>query len=99
MSKYNSREEYLQAIQSLVGDRSDDNALEIIGNLTDTYNDLSIDSGENWKQKYEDNDKEWRRKYKERFFSGGSADSEPDLTDPTPTPKKLTFSDLFKEGV
>lgn len=97
MAKY-SRDDYLKAIQSLVGDRSDDDTLEIIGNLTDTYDGLHDNSNENWKQKYEDNDKEWRKKYKERFFGGGTGNDDDEPPQAEPPKKHYSFADLFKEG-
>ena len=35
------REEFMQAVQSIVGDNTDDNMLSFVENMTDTYNDLS----------------------------------------------------------
>ena len=50
--------------------------------------------GEDWKTKYEENDKEWRRKYTERFFSKGEDPEDPE--DPEEEEPK-TFEDLFEE--
>lgn len=53
------------AITQFLGDRTDD---EVIA-LLETIDNEGVDE-ENWKQKYEDNDTEWRKKYTERFKEG-----------------------------
>lgn len=91
-----SKDEILESINTLMGDSSSDEALAIIEDITDTMSDLETRATDttNWKQKYEDNDKEWRDKYKSRFFDTGSDDPIPD-PEPEP-PKMMTFEDLFK---
>ena len=64
------------AITKFIGDRTDD---EVIA-LLETIDDEGVDE-ENWKQKYEDNDAEWRKKYTERFKEGRAS------VPPTPGPK------------
>ena len=53
----------------------------------------TLEDSENWQQKYEQNDAEWRDKYKKRFFE---KDKEPE--DDEQEVKKNTFESLFKEG-
>lgn len=92
------REEFMQAVQSIVGDNTDDNMLSFVENMTDTYNDLSEranPNGVNWEERYRQNDEEWRRKYKERFFN---TEADPPQPQNPPTPKKLTFDELFTQG-
>ena len=67
-----AKEDFMEKLKSVVGDRTDDEALTIIEDFTDTYDDLdkrSNEDPEDWKGKYEQLDEEWRKKYKERFFS------------------------------
>ena len=55
---------------------------------------------EDWKQKYEDNDKAWRQRYIDRFNNNEEKDEKDEsLMDETDdsTDKKLTFENLFKE--
>lgn len=90
-----NREDYITRINAFVGDNSSDEALEFLGDMTDTYNALeqSNSDNENWKQKYEDNDKEWREKYRARFNAPID-----EVDDDVPTPRKnknITFDDLF----
>lgn len=93
-----TREELLNAVRERIGDDTSDEALAFIEDVQDTINNYENNTnndGTDWKKKYEDNDKEWRTKYRDRFFHGGV---EQDDDPPYPQPKKLTFDELFKEG-
>ena len=93
-----TRDELLNAVRERIGDDTSDEALGFIEDVQDTinnYENSANDDGIDWKKKYEDNDKEWRTKYRDRFFHGGV---EKDEDTPDPTPKRLTFDELFKEG-
>lgn len=68
-----SKEDFLNLIKERTKDSTDDDTLKFIEDVTDTINSLSETDGEDWKTKYEDNDKMWRQKYKDRFFSAGDS--------------------------
>lgn len=94
------REELLASINTLIGDRTDDESLAIIEDFTDTFNDLESRASDetDWKQKYEENDAEWRRKYRERFTTPAPREDEfeevdEEIEEPS-SPK--TFDELFK---
>lgn len=93
-----SREEILNSIRERVGEQNDDETIAFIEDVTDTFTDLETRAngdGVNWKEKYEENDASWRKKYTDRFFSGEPSEPEPE---PEPEPEeKLTFESLFKE--
>ena len=94
-----TREEILNSVRERFGDDTTDETLALVEDITDTLTDLenkNANSGENWEQKYKENDAAWRKKYRDRFFSGGSDDDggEPD---PNPT-KNYSYENLFKEG-
>lgn len=67
------------AINNFLGDRTDDEAIALL----EIIDDEGVDE-ENWKQKYEENDTEWRKKYTERFKEG-RANPKP-TPEPTPEP-------------
>lgn len=95
-----NKDEILEAIKTRVGDSTDDETISFLEDVSDTLTDLETrasDDGEDWKTKYEENDKLWRERYTNRFFS---KEPEPDpKPEPEPEPEvKKTFSDLFKEG-
>lgn len=89
-----SKDELIEKVRKYVGDRKDDETIEIIEDISD-----SIDSSEadEWKKKYEENDKMWRDKYISRFVE--KKEDEPD----TPTEHEEeekeynSFEDLFEE--
>ena len=102
------KDEFFAAIKARIGDDSSDETIKFLEDMTDTYNDLNNkagDSGEDWKAKYEQNDKEWRERYKNRFYSTGT-ETDP-IPDPEPEEKKteeeekaenIQIDDLFTKA-
>lgn len=60
-----SKDELIEKVKKYVGDRTDDETIEIIEDITDSIDSSDADE---WKKKYEENDKMWRDKYVSRFF-------------------------------
>lgn len=91
--------EIMESVRGRVGDSTDDEALSFIEDIQDTFTDLSTKANNNegaiWKQKYEENDNAWRKRYSDRFFSSGDDDEE--IEPQIQAPKHKTFEDLFKE--
>lgn len=89
-----SKDELIEKVRKYVGDRKDDDTIEIIEDISD-----SIDSSEAeyWKKKYEENDKMWRDKYISRFVE--KKEDEPDTpTEHDEEEKEYnSFDDLFEE--
>lgn len=87
-------EEILESIRTRVGGSTEDADLEFLEDVTDTLSDLKskTEGQEDWKTKYEENDKMWREKYRDRFFEKKDPEPEPE---PEPESPK-TFEDLFK---
>lgn len=93
-----SRDELLKSLNALIGDNSTDENLAILEDVTDTlkdYEEKAADQTE-WKTKYEQNDADWRKKYRERFMSGETIKEEQE-EDVEKDSKPLTFDSLFKE--
>lgn len=93
-----SREELLKSLNTLIGDNSSDENLEILEDVTDTLKDYEEKTADqtDWKTMYEQNDADWRKKYKERFLSGETIKEEQE-EDVIKDSKTLTFDSLFKE--
>lgn len=94
-----TRNEIMEMVGKLLGDRDDDEALSMIEDFGDSYPD-----DEDWRKKYEENDRQWRDRYRKRFFEGGKKDSPSeqgsDMDDPAPdqeTDVLVTYDQLFKE--
>lgn len=93
-----TQEELLNSIKGLLADDTSDASITLLEDVTDTLSNLSNNNdSENWKQKYEENDREWRQKYRDRFFNTGSEDVKPiqhiEPNDEKPVITK--FEDLF----
>lgn len=89
-----SKEALMETLKSKFGDDNSDEVLGLFENIEDTFNDYDqrLADTTDWKSKYEQNDAEWRTKYRERFFTGSDEHDD----DPEPEPKKkLTFESLF----
>ena len=86
-------EEILESIKTRVGDSTEDADLKFLEDVTDTLSDQrsTSEGQEDWKTKYEENDKQWREKYRDRFFEK-KEEQEEEKEEPE-TPK--TFDDLF----
>lgn len=93
-----SREDLLKSLNTLIGDNSTDENLAILEDVTDTLKDYEEKTADqtDWKTKYEQNDAEWRKKYKDRFLSGEEIKDEQE-EDVKKDSKSLTFDSLFKE--
>lgn len=97
-----SKEELLEKVKTYVGDRADDETLEIIEDISDSFESSeSTEKIEEIKTEYESKlanlDNEWREKYKARFFSQkddtGNEGDESDISDE----EKTDYSDLFEK--
>lgn len=99
-----SRDEMLEKTRALLGERTDDEAIAFIEDVTDTYDSISgARSGyteEEVTAKVNEVEEKWRKKYRDRFFgnSGDDDDDEPD--DGNTNTEEVTIDDLFdkKEG-
>lgn len=101
-----TKEQFMDRVSKLVVDDNDE-SLKIIEDFSDTYNDMEtrLADSTDWKAKYEENDKTWRERYRERFFSP-IPDSKPAI-EPTSGEQEtvtivdegenVSFDDLFKE--
>lgn len=96
-----TKNELMEKVKNFLGDNTSDEALEIIEDISDT---VEAGSSEDWKQKYEENDKKWREKYRDRFFNGDNDDNDNEKTKETENKesekeqeKPLTYENLFKE--
>lgn len=95
-----TREELMNKINDMIGESDDDVTISFIEDVTDTLTDLENKAngdGVDWKEKYEQNDAEWRKKYKDRFFNSGTGQEPDPEPDPEPEPEPITFDELFKE--
>ena len=92
-----TKEEILESLRGRFGDEPTDDDIAMLEDITDTFTDFEEKTSDatNWKNKYEENDKAWKKKYSDRFFSkddGKDYPVEPEDLDDKPM---KTFDDLF----
>lgn len=97
-----TKDEILEAIKSRIGEDNSDETIAFLEDITDTLNDYEdkTKTDTDWKAKYEENDKEWRKRYTDRFFNNddGKGDNGDDETGKEDEPKTpTTFDELFGE--
>lgn len=111
-----SAEDFMKKAQQILGERDDDEALSFLEDCKDTISDGKNDGGDEWKTKYEQAvkdkeqlEKDWRKRYRDTFFSpashtGTNNDTNPankanetddDEPDLEEEAKKVRFNDLF----
>lgn len=104
-----TREELMDAVASIVGDRTDDEAIKFVENVADTFDsDSSVElETANAKiaeltKKVADTESAWRKKYMERFYGGSDEEANPSNQPPIEEEEtaldaeEITVDDLFK---
>lgn len=86
-------DEIMAKVRERIGEDDSDEAIGFIEDISDTLESFS--SGEDWKTKYEENDKKWREKYRDRFFTSKEEVEEDEIEEPEEKEKKK-FEDLFE---
>lgn len=87
-----TREEYMNSIASIIGDRTDDEALKFVEDMTDTFDgNVNTDAEETIntlnatiKELTDKNntiEEEWRKKYLARFYAGSDEGMNPSNND------------------
>lgn len=92
-------DELLESIRNIVGDSTDDNTLQVLEDVTDTFTDFENKTANqtDWEAKYKENDEGWRKKYAERFYTVDPT-VPPKINEPVidePDDKPTRFEDLF----
>lgn len=89
-----SKNELIEKVKKYVGDRTDDETIEIIEDITDSIDTSDADE---WRQKYEENDKMWRDKYVSRFFDKKEEDLEIPTEHEEEEKEYNSYEDLFEK--
>ena len=95
-----TKDELISAVSEFIGENDADEALAILEDVTDTLTDFeerAAGDGEDWKKKYEENDKAWREKYRSRFVKGSSKEEIEEEDEDDEVEEVKTYEDLFKE--
>lgn len=84
-----TKDEILEALKGVIPDMTTDSAIGIVEDITDTF----ADRAEDWKTRYEENDRQWRERYTSRFFEERKDDKPPESEDEV----EKTIDELFEE--
>lgn len=89
-----SKDELIEKVKKYVGDRTDDETIEIIEDISDSFDSSDADE---WKQKFEENDKMWRDKYISRFLEKKEDEVDTPTEHEEEEKEYYSFEDLFEE--
>lgn len=93
-----TKDEIIEKISAVIGEDNSEAAISLLEDVTDTLDDYETRTKDStdWKKKYEDNDNEWRQKYRERFLEkSDDHEAEDEIEDDEP--EALTYDALFVE--
>lgn len=73
-----TREELMQRITDRIGDDTSDEAITLLEDVTDTYDDMAARAADqtDWERRYNDLDQSWRQRYIDRFNGRVEDDSD-----------------------
>lgn len=91
-----SRDELMTALKGILGDTPTDEGIALLDDVNDTFANLTGEgSAEYWRNKCNQTDAAWRKRYVERFNE--PVDPEGNNKNNIDNDKPLTFESLFKE--
>lgn len=90
-------EEILKSLRDRFSEEPTDEDIAMLEDITDTfkYFEEKTSDATNWKNKYEENDKAWKKKYSDRFFSKDDDKNNQDEPEEPDDKQMKTFDDLF----
>lgn len=89
-----SKEEFFSRFKELVPDATDDKTISFMDDVLDTFSNFSDEYS---KEKYEELDAAWRKKYIDRFETTPSEAVTKQVEDIKKDSTKLTYDELFTE--
>ena len=94
-----TKDEILAEIKAYIGDRTDDETVSLVENLTDTLSDMEKNG--NAEARVKEVDDMWRKKYMERFFEGDKEekieDNEDEEKEENDKSEEIKIEDLYTE--
>lgn len=96
------KDELMEKLRIIIGEQLSDEAVSFIEDITDTINEYEgreYVGEEEWKRRYDELDKGWRKRYRDRFFNGTDVDMvvKEQETDVKDDGEIKTFEELFEE--
>lgn len=91
-----TKDEIMEEIREYIGDRSDDQTIALVENISDTFDDYAAHG--DFEEKLMAVESEWRRKYIDRFMNGGDNKSVVETTEYEEKSEQITLDDLYVES-
>nr|DAH71824.1 MAG TPA: hypothetical protein [Caudoviricetes sp.] len=93
-----TREDLFNRIKTRIGDDTSDEAIALIEDFSDTFDSMSNVDNEDWRIKYEENDRQWRERYISRFENPieDSSTETTHIPEEETEEKEVTIDDLFE---
>ena len=91
-----TKDEIMEEIRAYIGDRSDDQTIALIEDISDTIDDYAAHG--DYDEKLMAVENEWRRKYIDRFMNGGENKSDVEITEDEEKTEDITIDDLYTES-
>ena len=86
-----TKDEIMEEIRAYIGDRSDDDTISLVENISDTIDDYAAHG--DYEAKLLDIEAEWRRRYIDRFMTG---DNKKDVEEKEKA-DEIKIEDLYAE--
>ena len=94
-----TKDEIMEEIRAYIGDRSDDQTIALIENISDTIDDYAAHG--DYDEKLMAVEAEWRRKYIDRFMTGGEkkteVEDEKTMDEEKDKSEEIKIEDLYTE--
>jgi hypothetical protein len=92
-----TKEEMLAEIKAYIGDRTDDETVSLVENVTDTLSDMEKNG--NVEARVKEVEDMWRTKYMERFFDGDKEEKIAEVKEEEEKDKseEIKIEDLYTE--
>lgn len=94
-----TKDEIMEEIRMYIGDRSDDQTIALIENISDTIDDYAVHG--DYDKKLMAVEEAWRRKYIDRFMNGGENKNEVEVEttedEEKDTAEEIKIEDLYTE--
>lgn len=91
-----SKEDLIASIKAVIGEDTTDQSLSLLEDVSDTFTSFESETKDktDWKAKYDELDKSWRQKYRDRFM-GETVEDENDFSEEEERKVPRTYADLF----
>lgn len=91
-----TKDEIMEEIRAYIGDRSDDETISLVENISDTIDDYAAHG--DYDAKLLEVEAEWRRRYIDRFMNGSENKSGVVTSESEEKTEEIKIEDLYTES-